>query len=175
MKSGGRWRPCCKSQIRGHRVTSKPTLPPASCAGLPPAAPAHTSVPGVWPGSCANGCPLGQTQGVRGGQPGHCFLLPWVGVARGKGLAGPTGGRGSHPQNQDCTLFARGVSTRTVSWPHATEDPLRQQPLWALALTGAHELTPRPESGVGPEPSPLPQTSKLVTSDPLCPLPRSEG
>lgn len=85
-----------------------------------------------------------------------CFLLPWVWVAMGKELAGPMGGRGFHPQNQKSPLCQESGHQES-SWRHA-RGPSRQQPLRALALARAHELTPRPESGGGPEPRPLPQT-----------------
>lgn len=108
----------------GGRVASKPALPPASCQGP----------------DCVQGCPQQLTlssvpcgawgRPKAGGEASQAkgFILPWalpgplsgrVGVAMVKGPAGPTGGRGSRPQNQGCTLFARGVSTRNASWPQA--------------------------------------------------------
>lgn len=100
----------------------------------------------------------------REGRPARpLFPPPLVGGGQRQGAGRTHRWEGLPPTESGVHPLCQGSEHQGCQLATCHRGPLRQQPLGALALTRAHELTPRPESGVGPEPSPLPQTSKLVT------------
>lgn len=109
---------------------------------------------------------FGADPSVRGGQPGHMFPPPLGGGSQRQGAGRTHGWEGLPSTESRVHPLCQGREHQDCQRAICHRGPLRQQPLWALALTGAYELIPRPESGLGPEPSLLPQTSKLECEPP---------